>query len=267
MAVTTRSTSAKKVVSKAVAVKVTHSSGGQCVSWDDRFNQLVVYKNEHGHANPPKREGQLGLWVANQRAIFQRTLQNGNRVLHHYQIKKLSTIGFQFCLRNKKPKMKKLLKWDDRYNQLVAYKNELGHANPLRREGQLGTWCDNQRTSFQDKMNNVSKNGLIHQYQIASVHCKAPTCRSDRTCRPGQTCQPYRICLLFRACKVCRPWRSCQTAYLRYLMLLPSNRNRIRNASDFHKIDAGLLSGEGTTNFRASFVRLDSIDCIYAPHL
>jgi hypothetical protein len=39
-----------------------------------------------------------------------------------------------------------------------------------------------------------------------------------------QTCQPYRICLLFGTCKIFRPWRSCQTAYLRYLMLLRSNK-------------------------------------------
>ena len=25
----------------------------------NRYNELVDYKNEHGHANPPKKEGQL----------------------------------------------------------------------------------------------------------------------------------------------------------------------------------------------------------------
>jgi hypothetical protein len=41
----TRSSSAKKVVRKAVAVKVTQSSGGKRVSWDDRYNQLFALRN------------------------------------------------------------------------------------------------------------------------------------------------------------------------------------------------------------------------------
>jgi hypothetical protein len=59
---------------------------------------------------------------------------------------------------NKKPK--KNLKWNDHYNELVDYKNEHGHAP--KRECQLGTWCHTQCTLFQNKMNKVSKNGLIY---------------------------------------------------------------------------------------------------------
>jgi len=40
----TRSSSAKKVVHKAVAVKVTQSFGGKRVSWDDRYNQLFALR-------------------------------------------------------------------------------------------------------------------------------------------------------------------------------------------------------------------------------
>jgi hypothetical protein len=39
----TRSSSAKKVVRKAVAVKVTKSSGRKYVSWDDSYNQLLLF--------------------------------------------------------------------------------------------------------------------------------------------------------------------------------------------------------------------------------
>jgi hypothetical protein len=151
----TRSSSAKKVVRKAVAVKVTKSSGGRRVSWDDCYNQLFALREKEGHCCP-LWSTTLGKWCNNQRAKFQATFQDSNRVLYQYQIEKLSKLGFQFCLRNKKPK--KILKWDDRYDELVVYKNEHGHANPLQREGQLGTWCDNQRKLFQNNMNKVSKN-------------------------------------------------------------------------------------------------------------
>ena len=45
----TRSSSAKKVVRKAVAVKVTKSSGGRRVSWDDCYNQLFALREKEGH--------------------------------------------------------------------------------------------------------------------------------------------------------------------------------------------------------------------------
>ena len=42
-------------------------------------------------------------------------------------------------------------------------------------------------------------------------------------------------------------------------MLLPSNGNRIRSASDFHHLDAGLLSGEGTTNFTFDLTEMEAL--------
>ncbi len=133
----TRSSSANKVVRKAVAVKVTKASGRKYVSWDDSYNQLLALSKKEGHCRP-HFSSMLGKWCAQQRVVFQANLQANKPLLHQYQIKKLSTIGFQFCLRNKKPK--KNLKWDDRYEELVDYKNEHGHANPLQSDGQLGRW-------------------------------------------------------------------------------------------------------------------------------
>jgi hypothetical protein len=147
-----RSTSAKTVVSKAVAVKVTHSSGGKYVSWDDRYNQLFALSEKEGHCRP-HHSTTLGKWCSQQRLNF----KGGNGSLYQYQIDKLVEIDFQFCLYNKTPKIDKLVEidfqsclynkkpknrvaWIDRYNDLVDYKNEHGHASPPQREGQLGTW-------------------------------------------------------------------------------------------------------------------------------
>ena len=44
----TRSSSTKKVVCKAVAVKVTKSSGRKYVSWDDSCNQLIAFWKKEG---------------------------------------------------------------------------------------------------------------------------------------------------------------------------------------------------------------------------
>ncbi len=163
----TRSSSAKKVVRKAVAVKVTKSSGGKRVPWDDRYNQLLALSKKEGHCRP-HHSSTLGRWCTQQRADFQANFQANKPLLHQYQIKKLSKIGFQFCLRNKNPTKQlksKQLKWIDRYNQLVDYKNEHGHANPLEREGQLGKWCKNQRAIFQNQFSSTGK-ATLFRYQI-----------------------------------------------------------------------------------------------------
>jgi hypothetical protein len=64
--------------------------------------------------------------------------------------------------------MKKNLKWDDRYDELVVYKNKHGHANPLQREGQLGTWCHNQRKLFQNQFSSTGK-ATMFQHQIKKL--------------------------------------------------------------------------------------------------
>ena len=102
----------------------------------------------------------LGKWCTQQRYVFNKhhLSQNG--------IEKLTTINFQFCLHNKKPE--KTLKWDDRYDELVVYKKENGHANPLQREGQLGTWCHNQRKLFQNQFSSTGK-ATLFPYQVEKL--------------------------------------------------------------------------------------------------
>ena len=154
----TRSTSAKKVVNKAVAVKVTNSSGGKYVSWDDRYNQLFALSEKEGHCRPHSSTT-LGKRCNQQRSNY----NDNNRVLYQYQIDKLVEIDFQFCLYNKTPK--KRLAWIDRYNDLVDYKNEHGHASPPVSEGQLGRWCKSQCRIFQDRFRSTGK-ATMFQYQI-----------------------------------------------------------------------------------------------------
>ena len=99
----TRSTSAKKVVSKAVAVKVTNSSGGKYVSWDDRYNQLFALSEKEGHCRP-HCSTMLGKLCAKHRVDFRATFHANKHHLSQDHIDKLATIGLQFCLHNKKAK-------------------------------------------------------------------------------------------------------------------------------------------------------------------
>ena len=119
----------------AVAVKVTKSTRSKYVPWNDYYTQLFAFWKKEGHCRP-HCSTKLGKWCKKQRVDFQATFQANKFHLSQDHIDKLATIGFQFCLYEKKPK--KNLKWNDRYNDLVDYKNEHGHANPPKREDQLG---------------------------------------------------------------------------------------------------------------------------------
>ena len=152
----TRSTSAKKVVSKAVAVKVTNSSGGKYVSWDDRYNQLFALSEKEGHCRPHSSTT-LGERCNQQRSNY----NDNNRVLYQYQIDKLIEIDFQFNLPRGIPMQQRA--WNDRYNDLVDYKNDHGHASPHVSEGQLGRWCKDQRHKLQNK---IPVNATMYQYRI-----------------------------------------------------------------------------------------------------
>jgi hypothetical protein len=110
--------------------------------------------DKQGHCCP-HYSIQLVKWCSSQRNDFR-----ANSVWQD-RIDKLATIGFQFVLRPPKNAPKKYLTWEDRYNQLVVYKNEHGHANPKQTEGQLGIWCHNQRRYFIDEL---KKNGNASRF-------------------------------------------------------------------------------------------------------
>ena len=42
----------------------------QEVAWRLQFEELKAYKQEHKHCNVPRSEGKLGMWVKNQRGLY-----------------------------------------------------------------------------------------------------------------------------------------------------------------------------------------------------
>ena len=78
----TRSSSAKKVVCKAVAVKVTKSSGRKYVSWDDSCNQLIAFWKKEGHValiSAPRSESGVPSSDKNSRPIILSFLKNASK--------------------------------------------------------------------------------------------------------------------------------------------------------------------------------------------
>jgi len=113
----------------------TNLKNGQ-VSWDDRFDELVAYKTVNGDCKVPTRyeaNQQLGDWVNHQRRQYKLLMEGKSSQLTSERIERLTNVGFVWVI----------TKWDDRFDELVAYKAVKGNckvpssyaANP-----QLGRW-------------------------------------------------------------------------------------------------------------------------------
>ena len=90
--------------------------------WTTRYNDLVAYKQQHGHCNVPtrcKEYRNLGTWVNNLRQHFKRGELSDERVAM------LDKIGFIWKLKKQKADSD----WTTRCNELVAYKKRHGHCN------------------------------------------------------------------------------------------------------------------------------------------
>ena len=113
-------------------------------AWNDLHSQLLEYKAEHKNCLVPSvypKNKALGAWVANQRTQYRLRSEGKHSFLTEERIKLLSEAGFVWSPQGNS--------WNDRYNQLVEYKNEHGNCLvPARypKNQALGTWVVNQRT-------------------------------------------------------------------------------------------------------------------------
>ena len=108
--------------------------------WEQRFNELNEYKNEHGDCNVPRNyldSPELAKWVGVQRRAYNQGRIQSDR------LKRLEELGFVWNPYG--------LVWNQRFTELVEYKQKHGHCNVphgYSANPQLGTWVRNQRTYY-----------------------------------------------------------------------------------------------------------------------
>jgi Helicase associated domain len=72
-------------------------SQSQPASWEERFEELVKYKEEHGNCQVQKNVPTLGQWVKQQRKEYRYYVQGSKPSrMTQERIAKLSSIGFDF---------------------------------------------------------------------------------------------------------------------------------------------------------------------------
>jgi superfamily II DNA or RNA helicase len=104
--------------------------------WEEKFAELLAYKEINGHCNVPshcKNQG-LGGWVTTQRTVRKTGLLSEER------IQRLNQIGFVWDILD--------AWWEEKFAELLAYKEINGHCKvPVKgsEHPQLGSWVDRQR--------------------------------------------------------------------------------------------------------------------------
>jgi hypothetical protein len=117
-------------------------------TWDTIYEQLVKFRQEHGHTDVPAVAGtrSLGLWCRKQRGYMrQNTLPLERR-------SRLEEINFVFELQSEKNERI----WNGKFQRLEKYKREHGDclvpskntANAVVEDSELSVWVTHQRTDY-----------------------------------------------------------------------------------------------------------------------
>ena len=113
--------------------------------WDQKYHELLQYKEKHHDTNVPMSYGGLGLWVFNQRAHYNSYRKENQSSMTPARLELLNNIGFEFDLGQK------ILsaadeRWQTRLNELKEYENEWGSFKVKQtRNPSLYNWCQHQK--------------------------------------------------------------------------------------------------------------------------
>eukprot|EP00529_Nitzschia_sp_RCC80_P008070 CAMPEP_0113486452 /NCGR_PEP_ID=MMETSP0014_2-20120614/25004_1 /TAXON_ID=2857 /ORGANISM="Nitzschia sp." /LENGTH=1315 /DNA_ID=CAMNT_0000380125 /DNA_START=307 /DNA_END=4254 /DNA_ORIENTATION=+ /assembly_acc=CAM_ASM_000159 len=145
-------------------------------NWNQMFQQLVAYKEEHGDCLVPSRyEANLKLakWVETQRQESKKATdgRSTNPRLTEERKRRLESIGFEWKV---KQKMKRYYdkRWDSMFDRLVAFKQANGHCMVPKRyatDPQLGTWVHTQRIQYRTKYRKPTKNVALSEEEVSAL--------------------------------------------------------------------------------------------------
>lgn len=108
--------------------------------WQNRFQELVKFKQEHGHLRVPQTES-LGQWLNNQKAQYKWLKEDKKSSITPKRIEQLESIeGFEWSSARRG-------NWEDKFKELVAFKKANGHMK-IPQGTSLGNWIANQKSNY-----------------------------------------------------------------------------------------------------------------------
>ena len=96
--------------------------------------------------------------------------QKPRKKLSDAQVQRLSDAGFKWCLQKKEREPMKT--FDDRFNDLMAFKVKYGHCNVSQHgeDASLGKWCSIVKWSYKKMQNNLTPKMKLSDEQIQRLN-------------------------------------------------------------------------------------------------
>eukprot|EP00587_Corethron_hystrix_P002606 CAMPEP_0113309526 /NCGR_PEP_ID=MMETSP0010_2-20120614/7532_1 /TAXON_ID=216773 ORGANISM="Corethron hystrix, Strain 308" /NCGR_SAMPLE_ID=MMETSP0010_2 /ASSEMBLY_ACC=CAM_ASM_000155 /LENGTH=611 /DNA_ID=CAMNT_0000164791 /DNA_START=64 /DNA_END=1899 /DNA_ORIENTATION=- /assembly_acc=CAM_ASM_000155 len=132
--------------------------------WNQSFEKLKAFKEEHGHFEVPL--GSLRSWVSTQRIQFKKLRDGKQSSMNMRRMQRLTELGVKFVVREKR-----YFSWEERLEQLKAFKKKNGHLRVPHNDPVLGSFIINTRTFYKkfNELGGKTYNGLTAE-RINQLH-------------------------------------------------------------------------------------------------
>ena len=135
-------------------------------SWEESYELLLSYKEEHGHTNVPQSDKPLGTWVNSQRNEHTKYL----RLIEHDSKNEKSKLPKTSMTSRRKELLDDVgFVWDavgntwmTRYKELCEFRREHGHCVVPRSSGRLGAWVEKMRIEYKKYNMLLTEEGSKH---------------------------------------------------------------------------------------------------------
>jgi len=120
------------------------------LTWEERMEQLQKYKEEHGNTRVPKSHPELGVFVNRQRYEYSKWIGGRPSSMNDKRHKDLQDLGFVFVAGKKmdQASFQNKKTWDERYAELLQYRQLYGHVIVPQSFPGLGEWVHTQVSSW-----------------------------------------------------------------------------------------------------------------------
>jgi hypothetical protein len=124
--------------------------------WDNMFNQLLEFKQKHGHVKVLRQYDEnkkLGIWVRHWRSNYREYKRTNGQKGDPERMNRLESIGLVDDSTTGDANRRVNTSWKDMYNQLLEFKQKHGHVNVPRQYDEnpkLGTWVRHWRSAYRD---------------------------------------------------------------------------------------------------------------------
>jgi hypothetical protein len=127
---------------EAIGFEWHHLSEIRWNQWNNMFQELVKFKETHGHTNVSQRNKPLGQWVNTQRKNLVYREKGKRSHITQHRMDMLNEIEFDWVVQDNETR------WNQKFGELRVFQKMNGHANVPRSQGSLGMWVRKQRRSY-----------------------------------------------------------------------------------------------------------------------